>query len=226
MLSDFFDPYLAHLARPLSVRKSVRCSRPDQYLQVRTCRSDFGPARERSLIYCDPVTWPKYGRASATTQNDRRCNTGGSAACFARGQRLAARRNHFSGATKPARNQDLLDWLGSNNGVDHAGNHHQPFLPPVLQDSAQRHSQAAAYLGLSMGGAPWATRQPRTPPPIKSGAGPGSSRLPSRISRQNGQHCWPLLLDPDAEAGHHRCRVDAGPGAGKAEFGTRRAREC
>ena len=34
-------------------------------------------------------------------------------------------------------------------GCDHAGNHHQPVLPPVLQDSAVRHSKAASYLGLT-----------------------------------------------------------------------------
>ena len=54
----------------------------------------------------------------------------------------------FRGSRSPPETKLHSDGLGSDNGVDHVGHHHQPILPPVLQGFAERHSISEAPLGL------------------------------------------------------------------------------
>jgi hypothetical protein len=54
----------------------------------------------------------------------------------------------FRGSRSPPETKLHSDGLGSDNGVDHVGHHHQPILPPVLQGFAERHSISDAPLGL------------------------------------------------------------------------------
>ena len=54
----------------------------------------------------------------------------------------------FRGSRSPPETKLHSDGLGSDNGVDHVGHHHQPILPPVLQGFAERYSISEAPLGL------------------------------------------------------------------------------
>jgi hypothetical protein len=61
-----------------------------------------------------------------------------------------ARRNRFQ-SRRNAPETDIC-WIcfQSNSGVDHAGQHHQPLLPAVLQGGIVCHPNAESDLGLSL----------------------------------------------------------------------------